>query len=148
MIVKYLLASLFIVLAFAAWAQDTPVGLWKTVDDTTGREKGLVRIVAEHGVLTGRIEGTLEPGEPKRKVCDLCTDERKGAPLLGMAILRGVRASSDEAGLWEGGDILDPDNGKVYRVRLRLLKDGKQLQVRGYIGMPMLGRTQIWNRTE
>jgi uncharacterized protein (DUF2147 family) len=145
---KHLIALLMIVLAVPALAQGSPVGLWKTVDDTTGREKGLVRIVAENGVLTGRIEGTLEPGEPRRRTCELCTDDRRDKPLLGMAILRGVRASTDDPGIWDGGDILDPDSGKVYRVRLKLLGDGRELQVRGYIGVPMLGRTQVWRRAE
>jgi uncharacterized protein (DUF2147 family) len=145
---KYVLATLLTLLALPAFGQVTPVGLWKTVDDTTGREKGLVRIVAENGVLTGRIEGNLDPSAPQHRICDLCTDERKGKPLLGLTILRGVRASADEAGIWNGGDILDPDVGKIYRVRLRPLKDGKEMEVRGYIGFPFLGRTQIWIRTE
>jgi uncharacterized protein (DUF2147 family) len=145
---KYVLAILLIVLALPAFGQASPVGLWKTVDDTTGREKGLVRIVAENGVLTGRIEKSLDPNEPPNRVCDLCTDERKGKPLLGLTILRGVRAASGNAGVWDGGDILDPNNGKVYRVRLRPLKDGKELEVRGYIGFALLGRTQIWLRAE
>ena len=141
---RYVLALLLIGLALPAFGQATPVGLWRTVDDTTGREKGLVRIVDQGGVLSGRIEGSLDPSEPPHRICDLCTDERKGKPLLGLTILRGVRQSA--AGVWGGGDILDPDNGKVYRVRLRLLKDGKELEVRGYVGIPLLGRTQIWTR--
>jgi uncharacterized protein (DUF2147 family) len=145
---KYVFATLLTLLALPAFGQPTPVGVWKTVDDTTGREKGLVRIVAENGVLTGRIEGNLDPSAPPNRICDLCTDERKGKPLLGLTILRSVRASTDEAGVWDGGDILDPDTGKIYRVRLRPLKDGKELEVRGYIGLPLLGRTQIWIRTE
>jgi uncharacterized protein (DUF2147 family) len=145
---RYVFVTLLMLLALPAFGQTTPVGLWKTVDDTTGREKGLVRIVARDGVLEGRIEGTLDPGAPLNQVCDQCGDERKGKPLLGLTILRGVRASSDEAGVWDGGDILDPYNGKVYRVRLRPVKDGKALEVRGYIGIPLLGRTQTWIRAE
>lgn len=145
---KFAIAVLLGVWSASAAAQDSPVGLWKTVDDTTGREKGLVRIVAENGALSGRIEGTLDPNGPKHRTCDQCSDDRKGQPLLGMTIVRGVRPSSNEAGLWEGGDILDPDSGKVYRVRLRLLQDGKALEVRGYIGIALLGRTQIWQRVQ
>lgn len=144
---KYVLATLLTLLALPAFAQPTPVGLWKTVDDTTGREKGLVRIVAENGVLTGRIEGNLDPSAPQHRICELCTDDRKGKPLLGLTILRGVRASAGEAGVWDRGDILDPDTGKIYRVRLRPSNDGKSMEVRGYIGLPLLGRTQIWIRT-
>ncbi len=134
--------------ACPALAQMTPVGLWKTIDDATGREKGLVRIVDENGVLSGRIEGTLGPNPPERRICDLCSDDRKNKPLLGMTILRGVRASADETGQWDGGDILDPDSGKVYRVRLRPKNGGKQLEVRGYMGISLLGRTQTWIRAE
>jgi uncharacterized protein (DUF2147 family) len=145
---KFVFATLLILLALPAFAQPSPVGLWKTVDDSTGREKGLVRIVAENGVLTGRIEGNLDPNAPLNRVCDLCTDDRKGKKLLGLTILRGVRASADDAGVWDGGDILDPDNGKTYRVRLRPSNDGKTMEVRGYIGLPLLGRTQVWIRTK
>jgi uncharacterized protein (DUF2147 family) len=145
---KYVLLTLLALLALPAFGQPSPVGLWKTVDDATGREKGLVRIDAENGVLTGRIAGNLDPTEPPHRICDLCTDDRKGKPLLGLAIMRGVRASADEAGVWDGGNILDPDNGKVYRVRLRPSDDGKTMEVRGYIGFPLLGRTQIWTRTQ
>jgi uncharacterized protein (DUF2147 family) len=143
---KFVLVTLLALLALPAYAQPTPLGLWKTVDDATGREKGLVRIVAANGVLTGRIEGSLDPSEPPNRVCDKCSDDRKGKPLLGMTILTGVHASADEPGVWDGGDILDPDNGKVYRVRLRPSSDGKTMQVRGYIGLPLLGRTQTWIR--
>jgi uncharacterized protein (DUF2147 family) len=145
---KYVLVTLLTLLVLPAFAQPSPVGLWKTVDDATGREKGLVRIDVDNGVLTGRIAGNLDPTAPPHRLCDLCTDERKGKPLLGLTILRGVRASADEAGVWDGGDILDPDNGKVYRVRLRPSDDGKTMEVRGYIGFPLLGRTQIWTRTQ
>jgi uncharacterized protein (DUF2147 family) len=145
---KFVLTALLTLLALPAFAQPTPVGLWTTVDDATGREKGLVRIVAENGVLTGRIEGNLDPSVPPNRVCDICSDDRKGKKLLGLTFLRGVRASADEAGVWDGGDILDPDNGKIYRVRLRPSSDGKTMEVRGYIGLPLLGRTQVWIRAK
>ena len=145
---KYLFTLLLSVLAVPALAQNTPVGLWKTVDDTTGREKGLVRISDENGVLFGRIEGNLGANPPARRVCDLCSDDRKDKPLLGLVILRGVRQSRDEAGQWDGGDILDPDTGKVYRVRLHPKNGGKELEVRGYLGISLFGRTQTWIRAE
>ena len=113
-----------------------------------GREKGLVRIADENGVLFGRIEGNLGANPPARRVCDLCSDDRKDKPLLGLVILRGVRQSRDEAGQWDGGDILDPDTGKVYRVRLHPKNGGKELEVRGYLGISLFGRTQTWIRAE
>ncbi len=126
----------------------TPVGIWKTIDDTTGKPSGLIRIVEHNGVLSGTIEKMLDPKDKPDAVCDLCTDERKDKPILGMTILRNVKKHPSEAHKWDGGDILDPNNGKVYRVRLNLAENNKTLNVRGYIGTPMLGRSQVWERTE
>ena len=127
-----------------ACAQATPVGLWKTIDDETKTEKSLVRIVESGGALSGRIEKLLEPGKQDAK-CDKCTDERKGQPVQGMTVIRNAR--TDEAREhWEGGEILDPNNGKTYRLRLKPLDGGKKLEVRGYIG-PFY-RNQQWIRVE
>jgi uncharacterized protein (DUF2147 family) len=131
----------------AAFAQATPVGLWKTIDDETGKEKSLVRISEANGTLSGRIEKLLDPAKADAK-CDKCTDERKDQPVAGLAIIRNVKKSEGGADEWSGGDILDPNNGKVYKLRLKPVDGGKRLEVRGYIGMPMLGRTQTWQRVE
>ena len=133
--------------AFSAWAQATPAGLWKTVDDNTKKEKSLVRIVETNGVYSGRVERIIDPDAPKDAVCKDCGDERKDKPILGMTILRNVKASDDKAS-FDGGDILEPNNGKVYRVRLKPIEGGTKLEVRGYIGTPILGRTQTWTRVE
>ena len=125
----------------------TPVGLWKTVDDNTKKEKSLVRIVETDGVFTGKVEKIIDPDAPKDAVCKDCTDERKDKPILGMTIIRGVKATDTKA-VFEGGDILDPNNGKVYKVKLTVTDNGAKLDVRGYIGMPLLGRTQTWSRVE
>jgi uncharacterized protein (DUF2147 family) len=125
----------------------TPEGLWKTVDDNTKKEKSLVRIVETNGVFTGKVEKIIDPDSPKDAVCKDCTDERKDKPILGMTIIRGVKVTGEKA-VFEGGDILDPNNGKVYRVKLTVTDGGKKLDVRGYIGMPLLGRTQTWARVE
>ena len=132
----------------AGIAQASPEGLWKTVDDETKKEKSLVRVVAADGVIAGRIEKLLDPATKPDAVCEKCTDERKDRPLIGLTIIRNVRKSSGDDSLWDGGDILDPGNGKVYRVRLRLVEEGRKLEVRGYIGAPFLGRTQVWHRVE
>lgn len=140
-------AVAFVVCAVAgsALAQVSPVGLWRTIDDETKTEKSLVRISENAGVLSGKIEKITDPAKANA-VCEKCTDERKDQLVLGMTILRNVRMS--DPGVWEGGEILDPNNGKDYRVRLRPTEGGKQLEVRGYIGVPMLGRTQTWIRVE
>jgi uncharacterized protein (DUF2147 family) len=144
---KTLLATLLLTTAAGtAWAQATPAGLWKTIDDETKTEKSLVRITDSGGVFTGKVEKILTDKTDAK--CVDCTDERKGQPVQGMTILRGIKPDASEKGTWVGGDILDPNNGKIYKVLLKLVDGGKKLDVRGYIGMPMLGRTQTWHRVE
>jgi uncharacterized protein (DUF2147 family) len=130
------------------WAQNTPVGVWKTIDDETKKEKSLVRISEAGGVFSGKIEKLLDPDSKPDAKCDKCTDERKDRPILGLPIIRNVKVNADDATLWDGGEILDPNNGKTYKVRLRPADGGKKLEVRGYIGAPLLGRTQTWHRVE
>lgn len=135
------------VLSFAstmAMAQMTPEGLWRNLDDKTGEAKAEIRIAATAaGGLNGKIEKTLvQSGEPN---CTACTDDRKDKPKLGMEIIRGAKKSATDA-VWEGGKILDPENGKEYTLKMTPLDGGKQLQIRGYIG-PFY-RTQIWKRVE
>ena len=137
-----------VALAGMAKAQATPVGVWKTIDDETKKEKSLIRISDSGGVLTGKVEKLLDPATPPDAVCKDCSDERKDKPILGMTLLRTVRQNDGDKALWDGGDILDPNNGKVYRVRLKPIEGGGKLEVRGYIGTPLLGRTQTWIRAE
>jgi uncharacterized protein (DUF2147 family) len=142
------LASLALALsAGSALAQATPAGLWRTIDDDGKTEKSLVRISDSAGTFSGKVEKIANPARQDAR-CDDCSDARKGQPVLGMTILQGVKASGNEAGLWDGGEILDPNNGKTYKVRMRLANDGKALELRAYIGLPMLGRTQTWQRVE
>lgn len=129
-----------------AWAQATPVGLWKTIDDKTQKERSLVRITEAGGVFTGTIEKVLDPEAPPDARCSECKDERRDKPVLGFLVIRNVKQSADDASVWDGGDITDPNNGKVYRVRLRPVDAGKRLEVRGYVG-PFY-RTQHWQRVE
>ena len=126
----------------------SPAGLWKTIDDSTKKEKSFVRIVETSGVFSARVEKIVDPDSPKDAVCKECKDERKDQPIVGMTIMRNVRQSADDTAVFGGGDILDPNNGKVYRVRLKLIDNGARLEVRGYIGTPLLGRTQTWIRAE
>jgi uncharacterized protein (DUF2147 family) len=142
---KKLAAALLIVAAAPlAWAQATPVGLWKTIDDETKQEKSLVRITEASGVLVGRIEKLLDPAKQESK-CDKCTDARKDQPVLGMIIIEGVKKNPDEP-YWDGGTILDPNNGKTYKLRLTPKDGGKTMEVRGYIAF--FFRNQTWIRVE
>ena len=134
--------------AALAHAQATPAGLWKTIDDETKKEKSLIRITEAGGVFSGKLEKLLDPATPADAVCEKCSDDRKGKPLLGMTLVKGVRQSDGDKALWDGGEILDPNNGKTYKVRMTPAEGGKTLAVRGYIGAPLLGRTQTWYRVE
>ncbi len=128
--------------AAAASAQMTPVGLWRSIDDKTGQAKAEIRITAQTGgALSGVIEKALiTTGDPN---CDLCTDDRKGKPKLGMEIIRGGKKVEGKE-VWEGGRVLDPENGSTYNLRLTPIDDGKKLEVRGSIAF--FGRTQTWVR--
>ena len=143
-----IVAGALVLAGLSAWAQSTPVGLWKTIDDDSKKEKSLVRISEAGGVFSGKIERLLDPDTKPDAKCDKCTDERKDQPILGLPIIRNVKANGDDATLWDGGEILDPNNGKTYKVRLKPADGGKKLEVRGYIGAPLLGRTQTWHRVE
>ncbi len=128
----------------AALAQATPSGNWKTIDDTTGKPRGLVEITEKNGVYSGRLVKTFVEGDGKPKLCDKCIDARKDQPIIGMTILSGLRKTGDNE--WSGGEILDPENGKVYKSKMSLTEDGNKLNVRGFIGISLLGRTQTWER--
>lgn len=142
-----LLAALLLLPTSGAFAAPpSPVGLWKTVDDKTHAVTGLVRITEAHHQLTGRVERVLDPKAKPGARCQPCTDERHDQPIEGLTILRGVRQSADEPGVWEDGDILEPKTGKVYRVRLHVQGGGKVLEVRGYLGF--FYRNQYWQRQE
>lgn len=119
-------------------------GLWKTVDDHTGEPRALVRIYREGDAFFGRVEADLVPEEAGAR-CTACTDDRKDQPVVGLVILRRMKAESDGFG---GGDVLDPETGSVYDCVLRLEDDGKRLVVRGYIGVSLFGRSQTWLRAD
>jgi uncharacterized protein (DUF2147 family) len=121
--------------------RDSPLGLWRTFDDKTGAARAVVRIYEADGKLFGKIVSSFAPGAEHR-VCQVCTDERKDQPVLGLVIIRNMKASDGE---YSGGDILDPDTGSVYRCKMHV-DDGNRLVVRGYIGISLLGRTQTWQR--
>lgn len=141
---------MLVILAFgigSAGAQTSPVGRWKTFDDDTGKAKSIVRIAENHGVLEGRIESLLDPEESPDARCESCPGERRGQRVVGLSILDNLRQAGG-TGKWEGGEILDPENGKTYRASVTLSPDGRRLDVRGYIGTPLLGRTQHWQRVD
>lgn len=134
-----------LLLATAAWAAtDTPVGTWTQVDDATGKPKSIIEITQQpDGTLQGVVKQVLFSDQGTHPICDKCDGERHNKPVEGMTIMWGVKQDDD---VWDGGQILDPHNGKIYKVKLSLSDNGRKLDVRGYIGIPMLGRTQTWLR--
>lgn len=143
MILKQLFFTAALLATGLAQAQMTPVGNWHTIDDKTKEVKSEIQISDNAGVLTGKVTKLLRKEARQDAVCDECTDDRKGKPMLGLEIIRGAK-KADGKDVWEDGKILDPENGKSYTLRLTPIEGGKKLEVRGSIGP--FGRTQTWVR--
>ena len=127
-------------MAVAAQA-NSPVGRWHTIDDKTGETKSVVTIEDAGGVLRGKVSQILRKDADPAAKCGLCKDDRKDQTILGMEIIRGVKKSAGND-YWDGGEILDPEEGKLYRVRLTPIEGGAKLQVRGFLGP--FWRNQVW----
>lgn len=127
----------------------SPAGTWQQVDDDTGKITSIIRIDINDGTLTGTVldvrhmapETIARDGNPPK--CTQCEGKRHNQPIEGMVIMWGVHKDGDE---WNGGQVLDPKNGKTYKVKLNLVDGGQKLKVRGYVGISLFGRTQVWKR--
>jgi uncharacterized protein (DUF2147 family) len=140
-LVALVFASLLASLSFAA---PSPVGTWKTIDDETGQPKSLVEIYLDGDELKAKIIRLLNSDTPiDEQICDLCKGAKKNAPYAGLEIMWGLTEDGDE---WNGGKILDPANGKEYKVFLKVSDDNSSAEVRGFIGFALIGRTQTWHR--
>ena len=126
-----------------AHAQD-PTGLWRTIDDKTGKIRGTVRLYLEDGEVFGKIDSTVDPKEAAG-VCGLCPGDRKNKAIIGLVILRHMKKTNSD---WTGGDILDPDTGSVYRCKFKIIENGTKMTLRGYLGVSLLGRSQVWMRQQ
>ena len=140
------LKGLFALTLFALYMPialaQSPAGDWTTVDDKTGKKRAVVRLVLNDKKLTGTIIRVYpEPGDTGR--CEKCPEPFKGKPVKGLTFLWGLKDRGD--GVWEGGQVLEAKSGQIYRARLRV--KGNKLYVRGYVGLVILGRTQIWVRS-
>ncbi len=131
--------------ALSAAAQMTPVGLWKTIDDNDGSVRSEVRIVENAGVVSGKIERNLDRNAKPGDLCTASKDDRKNQLIVGLEVLRGLKKAEGQD-VWEGGTVVDPDNGKTYRASVTPIEGGSKLQMRGYIGF--FYRTQIWVRAQ
>ena len=144
---KQAVAAMFLVAStVSAWAQMTPEGLWRNIDDKTGEAKAEIRIRdAGDGSLVGVLEKRLNKDAKPEDLCKECSDDRKDKPLLGLELIRGAKKAEGKE-VWEGGKILDPENGRTYGLRMTPIEAGKKLEVRGSIGP--FGRTQTWVRVQ
>lgn len=133
-------------LSSAKMADRAVVGDWTTIDDDTGEARGVIRISEERGRLSGKIiKLILDPEEDSNPLCHECEGERKNQPIIGMTVIWDLVRDGDA---WSGGRILDPENGQTYRCIIRLVEDSRALDVRGYIGIRLFGRSQRWIRAE
>ena len=143
---KSLLVAAALMVVSSLAAADSPVGTWRSIDDKTKLERSIITITEENGELKGVVEKLFDqPGDDPAHLCKECKGERKDKPILGMTILWGLKKDGDT---WAGGEIFDPKNGKTYRCKMTLSEDGKSLNVRGFIGISLIGRTQIWHRIQ
>ena len=128
----------FVNLSFSASKID---GLWVTKDDESQKTRSIVKLETVNNELNGVIEKVFpQPGDTG--ICRFCPGDFKGKPVQGLRFLWGLKAKDSNS--WEGGHILDPKSGRIYKLRMTL--KGDKLYVRGYIGVSFLGRTQIWTR--
>jgi uncharacterized protein (DUF2147 family) len=142
--------SLLLAAATAMAATDSPVGKWKQIDDVSGKQKSVIEITDNGGTLQGKVlqimnlsPEEIAKGGGEHPKCVLCEGALKDQPVEGMTIMSGVKKDGD---VWDGGKILDPKTGKVYKVKLTLDNGGQKMDVRGYIGFSLLGRSQTWYR--
>jgi uncharacterized protein (DUF2147 family) len=122
----------------------SPLGVWKTIDDTTHKPRAFIRLFEREGEIFGRIESSFDPKEA-HEICEKCSGDRKDKPVVGMVIMRHMRKHGDE---YSGGDIVDPETGWVYRCKFTLEDGGKKMSIRGFLGISLLGRSQTWYRVE
>jgi uncharacterized protein (DUF2147 family) len=138
---KIVFTTVFFFSVFFFAQSQTVIGKWKTIDDETGKARGIIEIYEKSGKIYGKVVDILEQ-EHKKKVCIKCSGEDKNKPILGMIIIKGLSKDNSE---YNNGKILDPKNGKLYQCYITLETKDK-LKVRGYIGFSLFGRTQYWYR--
>ncbi len=139
------LLALPLTFASLAFAADSPAGRWQTIDDETGKPKSIVEIwQTDDGSFSGKVAKILQSDQGPNPTCGACEGDRKDQPITGMTILWGLQPEAENT--WNDGEILDPAKGKTYRAKVTLQDRGEKLEVRGYIGIEALGRTQTWIR--
>jgi uncharacterized protein (DUF2147 family) len=122
----------------------SPAGRWVTIDDKTGTPRSVIEIEDVAGTLQGKVLKIYDrPGDNPGHLCRNCSGDLKDKPVIGMTLIQGLTRDGDT---WDGGTILDPDTGNTYSAEMHLLDNGQKLEVRGYFGISLLGRSQTWVR--
>ena len=124
-------------------AEPSAVGLWEQVDENHGKPESWFKITERNGVYQGTIVKIFfKPGEDENWSCDKCEGNERGKPVLGLALIKGMQRQGLS---YENGTIMDPRDGAVYRALMKLSPNGQKLEVRGYLGISLFGRSQVWN---
>lgn len=130
--------------SFAFAATSSILGNWETIDGKTQKPSSIIAIQSKGSVVVGKIIKTFDgTGEKKIERCVACKNDRKNQPIIGLEIIRNMQCQPTYC---RGGTILDPRDGKIYKATMRLVNNGQQLKVRGYIGVSLFGKTVVWNR--
>ena len=142
---RLVLMSVIMAVSAVSFAADQLDGsVWKTIDDKTGKPRATVKFTETNAGLNATIQSLLD--KDALKVCGKCTGSLKNKPIVGLTVVHGLKAASGDKNTYENGSILDPKNGKTYNVKGTLSDNGKTLNLRGYMGVSILGRNQVWQR--
>ena len=139
----FFLLLITLVCSSAIAQKHSVLGKWKSIDDETGKELGVIHIFEDGGKIYGKVIEIMNP-KNRDKICSNCAGEDKNQHNIGLTILKGLSKDGSE---YSGGKILDPQHGKYYKCYINLENENK-LKVRGYIGISLFGRTQYWHRVK
>jgi uncharacterized protein (DUF2147 family) len=144
---RFILMSCMMALSAVGFAADQLNGTtWKTIDDKTGKPRAIVKFSEHNGSLSGTVQNLVD--KDATKVCTNCSGSLKNKPVVGLTIVHGLKPVSGDSRSYDNGSILDPKTGKTYKLKGTLSNDGKVFNLRGYLGLSLLGRNQTWQRVE
>jgi uncharacterized protein (DUF2147 family) len=143
----FMMATALLAVSFGSFANSALDGtVWQTIDDTTGKPRAVVEFSESNGALSATVKALLD--KKAKTVCDSCSGNLKNKPVVGLQIVSNLKPVAGQPNVYENGTILDPHNGKTYKLKGTVSADGKTLNLRGYIGVSLLGRNQTWKRIE